>query len=122
MAGVSRRRFYDWVKDDPEFRAAVAETEQIIGDKLEKEAIRRAVDGVQEPVGWWKGKPGGYVQRYSDTLLIFLLKGQKPRKFAERFEHTGENGAPIQVQPIPKFATPQEFVAWVQQQRLPNNK
>ncbi len=28
-------------------------------DTLEAEACRRAVEGVEKPVGWYKGKPGG---------------------------------------------------------------
>ena len=49
-------------------------------DILEDEVDRRAVEGVEKPVGWHKGKPGGYVREYSDTLLIFLLKGDRPEK------------------------------------------
>ena len=29
------------------------------------------------------------LQEYSDTLLIFLLKGLRPEKYRERFEHSG---------------------------------
>jgi hypothetical protein len=31
----------------------------------------------------------GFIQEYSDTLLIFLLKGLRPEKYRERFEHSG---------------------------------
>jgi hypothetical protein len=58
-------------------------------DALEAEAIRRAFEGQEEPTGWYKGQPGGYVRRYSDTLLIFLLKGAKPEKYADRMELRG---------------------------------
>ena len=37
---------------------------------------------------------------YSDTLLIFLLKGLRPQKYRERYEHTGANGGPIAIQPV----------------------
>ncbi len=49
-----------------------------VADLLEAEAWRRAVEGVEKPVGWYKGKPGGYVREYSDTLLIFPLRGLRP--------------------------------------------
>ncbi len=56
---------------------------------LEDEVTRRAVEGWEEPVGWYKGKAGGTVRRYSDTLLIFKLKGELPQKYAERLELRG---------------------------------
>ncbi len=45
--------------------------------------------GWEEPAGWYKGKPGGVVRRYSDTLLIFRLKGELPQKYAERMQLSG---------------------------------
>ena len=33
-----------------------------------------------------KGQAGGTVREYSDTLLIFLLKGMKPEKYRERYQ------------------------------------
>ena len=59
------------------------------GDALEAEAIRRATEGVLKPTGWYKGEPGGYIREYSDILLIFLLKGAKPDKYAERVQVRG---------------------------------
>ena len=63
-------------------------------DSLEEEARRRAHDGWQEPV-YQGGKQVGTVQRFSDNLLMFLLKGKRPEVFRERFEHTGANGGPM---------------------------
>lgn len=54
---------------------------------LEDEAVRRAYVGVEEPL-FYQGKQCGTVRKYSDTLLIFLLKGAKPAKYRERV-HTG---------------------------------
>jgi hypothetical protein len=53
-------------------------------------ARRRPVAGVEEPI-FYRGKKCGAIQRYSDTLLIFLLKGEKPDKYREnmKIEHTG---------------------------------
>lgn len=118
-AGVGRATFYDWLNNDAEFAKAVGEVETAIADKLEKEAIRRAVEGVKEPVGFYQGQAGEYVQRYSDTLLIFLLKGHKPRKFGDKaqLELSGPNGGPIAVTPIPKFETAKEFAEWVRSQQ-----
>lgn len=49
---------------------------------LEPEATRRAVEGVLEPI-YYQGAKVGTVRKYSDTLLIFLLKGGKPEKYKE---------------------------------------
>lgn len=64
---------------------------------LEPEALRRAVEGVNEPV-FHAGAKIATVKKYSDTLLIFLLKGGLKEKYAERTEHTGKDGGPLQVQ------------------------
>jgi hypothetical protein len=65
---------------------------------------KRAIDVVQNPDCSIKrdksGKAIGIpaaVREYSDTLLIFLLKGRTPAVFAERLkqEHGGAGGAGI---------------------------
>jgi hypothetical protein len=70
---------------------------EMAADRLEEEAWRRAVDGVDEPVGFYRGKPSAWVKRYSDTLLIFLLKALRPEKYRERYEHSGPEGGAIPV-------------------------
>lgn len=95
IAEIDRSTHYEWLKTDDAYSTAFSEAEEYATDTLEAEARRRAIDGVQEPVGWFQGAPGGYVTRYSDTLLIFLLKGAKPEKYRERFEHSGPGGTPL---------------------------
>jgi len=51
-------------------------------DSLEDEAVRRATEGVLEP-HYHKGEVVGYTKKYSDQLLIFLLKALRPDKFRE---------------------------------------
>ncbi len=84
-AGVTRQSHYHWMKVDPEYAEAFHEAELMAGDVLENEAIRRAHDGVAKPV-YQSRKLVGYIQEYSDTLLIFLLKGAKPEKYKERVQ------------------------------------
>ena len=84
---VPRRTVYDWLERDAEFRAQFAEAEQDALDSLEQEAVRRARDGVTEPIVSVKtGEVIGYTTKYSDTLLIFLLKGGRPSKYRERVD------------------------------------
>jgi len=52
---------------------------------LESEAYRRAFEGVKEPV-FRKNGQVGVVTKYSDQLLMFLLKGHNPEKYREKFD------------------------------------
>lgn len=90
-ANLPRRTAYNWQRDDAEFAQQWADAEEEGTDRLEDEAFRRAVEGTKKPVGWHNGKAGGYVQEYSDTLTIFLLKGRRPDKYAERQINRNEN-------------------------------
>ena len=49
-------------------------------DKLALEARRRALEGVEE-VRYFKGEPIGTIRRYSDTLLMFLLRAYRPATY-----------------------------------------
>lgn len=99
IAGIDPTRHYEWLEQDTSYADRFKDAKAKATDALEKEARRRAIEGVEEPVGWYQGQPGGYVMRYSDTLLIFLLKGANPRKYRENFSHeiTGAEGRPIVV-------------------------
>ena len=89
LAEVGRSSHYRWLKEDTAYRAAMERARIMAGDILEAEAHRRAVEGVEEPVGWYKGQAGGTVRRYSDNLLIFLLKGVLPERYKDRMELHG---------------------------------
>ena len=94
MTGVGRLALYNWKADDPEFSAEWEAALELGTDALEDEAVRRGRDGCIEPV-FYKGRECGGVKKYSDTLLIFMLKARRPERFRERFEHTGANGQPL---------------------------
>jgi hypothetical protein len=73
---IARATVYGtWVKE-PEFKAAFEQAAEDATDLLEEEARRRAIEGVPEP-HFYEGNPCGYVQKYSDSLLMFLLKGKR---------------------------------------------
>lgn len=95
---TARRTHYNWMDSDPEYAKAFNEAMEDAADNLELEARRRAVDGVEEPV-YYKGEVCGTVTKYSDSLLMFLLKGAKPDKYADRqkTEMSGTDGGPIKV-------------------------
>ena len=104
-ASVGRTTAYRVRNSDPEFAAAWDEALEDAADLLEIEAIRRARTGVREPViyqgklcGTWVNDAGDVVTentpgarlvplaitKYSDGLLMFLLKGIRPGKYREK--------------------------------------
>lgn len=64
-------------------------------DRLEDEATRRSVEGVEKPV-YQTGVMVGTVTEYSDTLLMLKMRGKRPETYnTERHELTGKDGGPI---------------------------
>lgn len=100
-AGIGRTMAYAWRADDPDFAAEWAIAEQKAFDRLEKEAWRRGVDGVDKPVVH-KGEITDTYKEYSDRMLELLLKAHRPEKFKDRWEGqlTGKNGGPIQTEDV----------------------
>ena len=103
-AGVRRRRVYEWREKDEEFRAAWEEAEQEAADKLEREAWRRGVEGVDKPVTF-RGKITTTYKEYSDRMLELLLKGHRGHKYRDRIsaEHSGPGGGPIQTESVSAY-------------------
>lgn len=107
--GIHRRRHYDWCAADPEYRHAAAVALDKAADVLEREAIRRAHEGVRrykftssgQPVMWTNpatSEPEHYYEdSRSDLLLIFMLKAARPEKFRERHDVSGDAIRPIVV-------------------------
>ena len=83
ISGVCRKSHTNWLKSDSDYADAFALAEQQACDRLEQEARRRAVEGVDKPV-YQRGVKVGVVREYSDTLLIFLMKGAMPEKYKDR--------------------------------------
>jgi hypothetical protein len=95
VAGVARPTVYEWRGADPEFAKAWEDALEIAADVLEREAWRRAVEGVDKPLIGRVGKDKDgvitTVKEYSDTLMGRLLGARRPEKFRERHEIT-QNG------------------------------
>lgn len=82
-AGIDRHNHSLWMGKDQIYAAAFDLAKEIACDTLESEAVRRAVEGVAEPV-FYRGEECGEIRRYSDKLLMFLLKGVAPEKYREQ--------------------------------------
>lgn len=83
--GISRTAAYDHKKADENFARLWDETIEAVSDEMEREAYRRAVQGTIKPV-YYKGEKVGEIREFSDSLLQFMLKGNRPEKFRERFD------------------------------------
>lgn len=83
VAGVERSTPYRWRTADPEFAALWREAYAIGADALEAEAQRRAMKGTTRPV-FHQGEVCGGIQDYSDTLLMFLMKGRDPNRYCDK--------------------------------------
>jgi hypothetical protein len=90
---------YAWLKNTPGYPELFEKAHQKAIAVLEDEARRRSVEGVQEPV-FYKGQVVGHITRFSDQLLMFLLKGANPAKYREnaKVEVTGTDGEPIRLE------------------------
>jgi hypothetical protein len=88
IAKIDRTSHYIWLHNDLAYRRAFEVAKLRGADSLEAEAVRRAHEGVAEPV-FYQGHICGEVQKYSDTLLIFLMKGANPEKYHDRHEVSG---------------------------------
>lgn len=99
-AGVNRTTVYRHLaggdQEDSVFVANFALAEEQARDVLRKEAHRRGVEGVDEPV-YQGGKKVGTVRKYSDRLLEKLLEARcaehRPKSLLEL---SGPNGGPVQ--------------------------
>jgi hypothetical protein len=85
-AGMARDALWRWRTDEPEFAKACKDAEESGTDRLEDEAMRRALE-------------------QSDTMMIFMLKARRPDKYRERstVETTGPGGGPVLTQTTHKL-------------------
>lgn len=90
LCNMARSNHYDWMRDDPEYPALYHAAMETATDKLEEEAQRRAVEGVQEPI-YQNGELVGHKLKYSDVLLMFLLNGARPEKYKRVTENRSLN-------------------------------
>jgi len=83
---VGRRRsaVYALRRADPSFASLWEEALEDAADRLEREALRRAVEGTHED-RFFQGQAVGGITRYSDSLLMFLLRARRPGLFDPHF-------------------------------------
>lgn len=94
-AKCSRAWVYEKRQTDLEFAEAFADAKACGIEVLIDEAHRRAYDGVEEGV-YYQGELVDTVQKFSDTLLMFLIKQSDP-SYREHFQidHANAGGRPF---------------------------
>lgn len=102
VADVARSNVYAERERDEAFAAAWSEIEERTTERMEREALRRGVDGWIERQEFAVNEDGEQVptltvRKFSDTLLIFMLKARRPDTYREnvKHEHSGPEGGPI---------------------------
>ena len=93
-AGVGVRTVHDWQQADPRFKADLDDVQEGITQALEREAVKRAVEGSTEDI-YHQGKVVGAVQKKSDLLLIFLLKAKRPLVYRDNVKHEVSVDGPV---------------------------
>ncbi len=90
-AGVGRTTVYRARQEDEAFALAWHDLEEQTTERMEREAHRRGVMGVERDV-YYQGQVVGAERQFSDTLLIFMLKSRKPDVYRDnvKVEHAGE--------------------------------
>ncbi|CAH1521298.1 Whole genome shotgun sequence [Vibrio owensii] len=89
IAGYSRRSIYDYSAEDPSFAQQLDDSRMDIVERLEKEADRRAMEGVTDFKSIKTSKDQYKVipfVKYSDSLLMFRLKALAPEKYRDNYK------------------------------------
>lgn len=104
-AGADRRAVYRWLEHDEAFAFAYRQAELDACDVLVQAAVKRAVQGVPHETRQFdrNGKliDTSVETKYSDSLLMFLIKKRDPSyREASKvdIQHSGPGGGPIRQQ------------------------
>lgn len=135
--GVSRSTVSKYIKNDPEFREAFEEAHHVFRSQLVKEAYRRGVTGVDEPI-FNRGRRAldvhpedihkpedqqrlvpASIKRYSDSLLHALLKANLPeftdKQIVQSVDAAAGDQAAISDLPPEKLEKLQKFLEKLQE-------
>lgn len=98
VIGVNVTTAYRWRLADADFREAWDSLQDNIGQVVEDALLKRAVEGVEEPI-FYAGQKVGSVRRFSDAGAMMLLRGLRPGRHRENGGainiHTGGGGVAI---------------------------
>lgn len=115
IVGVSKARFYELRAQDDDFAAEWERAYESGTDVLVDEVRRRALEGWEEPV-YQGGKLVGPVRKYSDNLLMFLVKQRDPS--GTNVPTDAQRAAQVQAELAMTTVT---YPAWVKAGRKPGH-
>lgn len=106
LTKINRRTHAYWMTHDPEYAKSFEEVAEDVADEIESEALRRAVDGWEEPVTCgarlvYDASGDPVMKRvYSDRLMEKAMVGWKKERYSERREmiHHSTRPATVNVQ------------------------
>ncbi len=89
-AKIARSSHIRWLVNDPKYAERFDQLRQERVEEFEAEAARRAVTGVTRPMT--VAGESVEITEYSDALLMFILKAERPEKYRDRREvrHSGD--------------------------------
>lgn len=98
IAEVSYVVHFMWLKESELYVAEFEKAKPLAKEHLRDSAIKRAEDGVQEPV-FQGGELVGWKNKFSDTLMLALLKGAFPGEYKDRSEVGWDKDSPLTIDP-----------------------
>lgn len=105
-AGVERSTFYEWLKIDPAFKAAVDEIQETAIDYVEGKLFER-ISGVEVMTHNSKGEEVVYsLPPDVPAISLYLKTRGKKRGYVERTELTGADGK--ELMPLIKIVMPDD--------------
>jgi hypothetical protein len=131
--GIPRITHYRWLESDPEYAKQFKQLKEDVHakmvDDMERELYRRAMEGIDEPVFGSSGSDSkgrslgtgivGKIRKYSDTLLIFKLKGELPEKYRDRVVTAVLPGTPVVIKVVYEKQPPVSGKAPALSKRVP---
>ena len=87
QTGIGRTTYYDWMREDPEFRKKVEEVGEIQIDFVETQLLKKIKEGDGQSIIFYlktKGRKKGYVENVDvttngkDITEIKLIRVEKP--------------------------------------------
>ena len=84
--GISRKQFYEYLKKDPKFKAAVEDLDEVTLDFAENQLLKRIKEGSEKAILFYmkyKGRKRGYTEKIeiegnlNQTIEVIKLIGPK---------------------------------------------
>jgi len=82
-AQLRRSSLYQRRQDDEEFAERWAQALDLGVERLQDNAMNRAMNGTEKPV-WRNGQKVGAIRQFDNRLLQFLLKAHRPDLYGDR--------------------------------------